>query len=91
MKRRTFLSALVGAGTVAATTSYIARHMPTGRKTAWLGVPAQLNQQSLERMLEAMKTDFVDRGKAIVVRPTKMLVTSEEHARYYRIYGSSGL
>jgi hypothetical protein len=113
MKRRTFLSALVGAGTVAATTSYIARHMtpppPKAQdmskyftsKDAWYIKPehdrgikrfikgSDLNQESLERMLEALKTDFVDRGKMIVVRPTKLLVKPEKYAELHAIYGSS--
>jgi hypothetical protein len=95
MKRRTFLSALVGAGSVAAMTSYIARHLATPKKV-WHGpdrngtytaMSSDLNQQSLERMLEALKTDFVDRGKTIVVRPTKILVLPEQYNQWCDAFG----
>jgi FMN-dependent NADH-azoreductase len=51
---------------------------------------SDLNQQSLERMLEAIKTDFVDRGKMVVVRPTKMLVTPEQYSQWCDAFGRAG-
>jgi hypothetical protein len=81
MKRREFLSALA----CAAVAGGIAEHALRKRDEPPCKVVIEplrgstLNQESLERMLEAIKTDFVDRGKMVVVRPTHILCTGEQY------------
>jgi hypothetical protein len=93
MKRREFLSALA----CAAVAGGIAEHALRKRDEPPCKVVIEplrgsnLNQESLVRMLEAMKTDFVDRGKMIVVRPTKMLVTPEQYSKWCDAFGRAHL
>jgi hypothetical protein len=78
MKRRTFLSALVGAGTVAATTSYIARHM----------TPPPPKAQDMSRYCTSKDAWYLldYPGITRVVRQRTIM-----HGDWRAIYGSSGL